>query len=171
MKKLLNYSLIFSLIFVTSCGSSESEKKTENSTAEQTNTAVEENSEKYWNEFTIGAVGNTMAEMKFDVENITVDEGSWIRITLVNEGIDIAMQHNIVFIKYGTRKEIATQAIDAGPDMKYIPNNDNVVAASDLAMPGETVVLEFKAPPKGNYEYVCTYPGHSEIMRGYLIVK
>ena len=171
MKKLLNYSLIFSLIFVTSCGSSESEKKTENSTAEQTNTAVEENSEKYWNEFTIGAVGNTMAEMKFDVENITVDEGSWIRITLVNEGIDIAMQHNIVFIKYGTRKEIATQAIDAGPDMKYVPNNDNVVAASDLAMPGETVVLEFKAPPKGNYEYVCTYPGHSEIMRGYLIVK
>jgi len=171
MKKLLIYSLIFSLIFVTSCGSSESEKKTENSTAEQTNTSVEENSEKYWNEFTIGAVGNTMAEMKFDVENITVDEGSWIRITLVNEGIDIAMQHNIVFIKYGTRKEIATQAIDAGPDMKYVPNNDNVVAASDLAMPGETVVLEFKAPPKGNYEYVCTYPGHSEIMRGYLIVK
>ena len=86
MKKLLNYSLVFSLIFVTSCGSSESEKKTENSTAEQTNTAVEENSEKYWNEFTIGAVHNTMAEMKFDVENITVDEGSWIRITLVNEG-------------------------------------------------------------------------------------
>ena len=109
--------------------------------------------------------------MKFDVENITVDEGSWIRITLVNEGIDIAMQHNIVFIKYGTRKEIATQAIDAGPDMKYVPNNDNVVAASDLAMPGETVVLEFKAPAKGNYEYLCTYPGHSEIMRGYLIVK
>ena len=171
MKKLLNYSLIFSLIFVTSCGSSESEKKNENSSAEQTNTAIEENSEKYWNEFTIGAVGNTMAEMKFDVENITVDEGSWIRITLVNEGIDIAMQHNIVFIKYGARKEIATQAIDAGPDMKYVPNNDNVIASSDLAMPGETVVLEFKAPPKGNYEYVCTYPGHSEIMRGYLIVK
>ncbi len=171
MKKLLNYSLIFSLIFVTSCGSSESEKKTENSTAEKTNTAVEESSEKYWNEFTIGAVGNTMAEMKFDVENITVDEGSWVRITLVNEGIDIAMQHNIVFVKYGTRKEIATQAIDAGPDMKYVPNNDNVIASSDLAMPGETVVLEFKAPPKGNYEYVCTYPGHSEIMRGYLIVK
>ena len=171
MKKLLNYSLIFSLIFVTSCGSSESEKKTENSTAEKTNTAVEESSEKYWNEFTIGAVGNTMAEMKFDVENITVDEGSWVRITLVNEGIDIAMQHNIVFVKYGTRKEIATQAIDAGPDMKYVPNNDNVIASSDLAMPGETVVLEFKAPPKGNYEYICTYPGHSEIMRGYLIVK
>ena len=132
---------------------------------------VEETTEKYWNEFTIGAIGNTMSEMKFDIENITVDEGSWIRITLVNEGVDIAMQHNIVFIKYGTRKEIAMKAIDAGPNMKYVPNNDNVIAASDLAMPGETVVLEFKAPAKGNYEYLCTYPGHSEIMRGYLIVK
>jgi len=68
-------------------------------------------------------------------------------------------------------EEIAMKAIDAGPNMKYVPNNDNVIAASDLAMPGETVVLEFKAPDKGNYEYLCTYPGHSEIMRGYLIVK
>jgi len=47
----------------------------------------------------------------------------------------------------------------------------DVIAASDLAMPGETVVLEFKAPSKGNYEYLCTYPGHGEIMRGYFFVK
>ena len=171
MKKLLNYSLLLFLVFITSCGSTESEKKVEEATVKSTDNVVEESSEKYWNEFTIGAIGNTMSEMKFDIENITVDEGSWIRITLVNEGIDIAMQHNIVFIKYGTRKDIAMQAIDAGPSMKYVPDNDNVIAASDLAMPGETVVLEFKAPAKGNYEYLCTYPGHSEIMRGYLIVK
>ena len=24
---------------------------------------------------------------------------------------------------------------------------------------------------KGNYEYLCTYPGHAEIMRGYFFVK
>ena len=142
-------------MFITSCGSTESEKKVEEATVKSTDNVVEESSEKYWNEFTIGAIGNTMSEMKFDIENITVDEGSWIRITLVNEGIDIAMQHNIVFIKYGTRKDIAMQAIDAGPSMKYVPDNDNVIAASDLAMPGETVVLEFKAPAKRNYEYLC----------------
>ena len=114
---------------------------------------------------------NTMAEMKFDIGNITVDEGSWVRVTLINEGVDIAMQHNIVFINYGTRKEIASQAITAGSNMKYVPKNENVIAASDLAMPGETVVLEFEAPSKGNYEYLCTYPGHGEIMRGYFFVK
>ena len=63
------------------------------------------------------------------------------------------------------------QAIEAGSDMKYVPNNDNVIASSDLAMPGETVMLEFKAPSKGNYEFLCTYPGHSEMMRGYFFVK
>tara|TARA_B110000211_G_scaffold65591_1_gene75565 strand:- start:1214 stop:1396 length:183 start_codon:yes stop_codon:yes gene_type:complete len=26
-------------------------------------------------------------------------------------------------------------------------------------------------PKKGNYEYLCTYPGHAEIMRGYFFVK
>ena len=95
----------------------------------------------------------------------------WSRIILINKGIDIAMQHNIVFVKYGTRKDIAMQAIQAGPNKKFVPNNDNVIAYSELALPGETVILEFEAPDKGNYEYLCTYPGHSEIMRGYFFVK
>tara|TARA_B100001758_G_C18236027_1_gene517952 strand:+ start:29 stop:529 length:501 start_codon:yes stop_codon:yes gene_type:complete len=157
--------LLFSLI-IFSCGG---EKTTNESVAEVTKQEVDQ--EKKWETFTIRGVGNTMMEMKYDIESIVVKEGSWVRITLINEGIDIAMQHNIVFIKYGTRKEIAMQAIEAGRDMKYVPKNSNVIASSDLAMPGDTVVLEFKAPNKGNYEYLCTYPGHAEIMRGYFFVK
>lgn len=170
MKKITNYLIISIMILITSCGGSDSEITTPNSN-EDPILVKKEKSEKVWNDFTVRGVGNTMAEMKFDIGNITVDEGSWVRITLINEGIDIAMQHNIVFINYGTRKEIASQAISAGSSMKYVPKNDNVIAASDLAMPGETVVLEFEAPSKGNYEYLCTYPGHSEIMRGYFFVK
>ena len=170
MKKITNYLIISIMILITSCGGSDSEKTTPNSN-EDPILVKKEKSEKVWNDFTVRGVGNTMAEMKFDFGNITVDEGSWVRITLINEGIDIAMQHNIVFINYGTRKEIASQAISAGSSMKYVPKNDNVIAASDLAMPGETVVLEFEAPSKGNYEYLCTYPGHGEIMRGYFFVK
>ncbi len=121
-------------------------------------------------EFTVRAVGNTMAEMKFDIPNITVKEGSKVKITLINEGSDPAMLHNIVFINYGSRKEIAMQAIESA-STKYIPNNSNVIAGSDLAKPGETIVLEFNAPKRGNYEFLCTYPGHAEIMRGYFFVK
>jgi len=168
MKKMKKITIILSMSLLISCGSSDkNDKKLIN---DNTNAVLVE-SEKKWEEFTVGAVGNTMSDMKFDVKNITVKEGSWVRIKLVNEGVDPAMLHNIVFINYGTRKEVAMQSIDAGPDRKYVPDNSNVIAFSDLANPGETVILEFKAPERGNYEFLCTYPGHSEIMRGYFFVK
>ena len=147
------------------------EKQLTNSKEVKSQDLEVENSKKEWVEFEIRAVGNTMSDMRFDIENIQVNNDSWVRIILINEGEQIAMKHNIVFVNYGSRKEVATQAINAGPNMKYVPNNVNIIASSDLAEPGETVILEFKAPRKGNYEYVCTYPGHSESMRGYFIVK
>jgi len=166
MKKI---ALILSVTILISCGSSEN-KSTETKTNDiNTNESVE--NEINWEEFTVGAVGNTMSEMKFDKKNITVKAGSWVRINLVNEGVDPAMLHNIVFVKYGTRKEVAKQSIEAGPDLKFVPKSSDVIASSDLANPGETVILEFEAPEKGNYEFICTYPGHSEIMRGYFFVK
>tara|TARA_B100000963_G_scaffold31614_1_gene23406 strand:+ start:4067 stop:4579 length:513 start_codon:yes stop_codon:yes gene_type:complete len=170
MKKISKILLCALLI---SCADSNKgiEKQLTNSKEVKSQDAEVENSKKEWVEFEIRAVGNTMSDMKFDIENIQVNNDSWVRIILINEGEQIAMKHNIVFVNYGSRKEVATQAINAGPNMKYVPNNANIIASSDLAEPGETVILEFKAPNKGNYEYVCTYPGHSESMRGYFIVK
>lgn len=162
-------ALILSVTILISCGSSENKSSDVNTNDANTIETVEK--EKNWEEFTVGAVGNTMSEMKFDKKNITVQAGSWVRINLVNEGVDPAMLHNIVFVKYGTRKEVAKQSIEAGPDMQFVPKSSDVIAYSDLADPGETVVLEFEAPEKGNYEFICTYPGHSEIMRGYFFVK
>ena len=112
-----------------------------------------------------------MSEMKYDIESITVKEGSWVRINLENKGIDNSMMHNIVFINYGTRKEVASEAIKIWPSQNFVSNKKNIIAYSAVAKPGESVVLEFKAPKKGNYEYLCTYPGHAEIMRGYFFVK
>ena len=170
MKKI---SKIMFCAFLISCGGPNNgiEKQLTDSNQVEVQDGEIENSTKEWVEFEIRAVGNTMSDMKFDIENIQVNNDSWIRIILINEGEQIAMKHNIVFVNYGSRKEVATQALNAGPNMKYVPNNVNVIASSDLAEPGETVILEFKAPKKGNYEYVCTYPGHSESMRGYFIVK
>ena len=163
MKKI---TIIMSVSMLLSCGPSSNDNELQK---EKSNLEIA-NKEQKMEEFTVRAVGNTMAEMKFDVPNITVKEGSKVKITLINEGIDPAMLHNIVFINYGSRKEIATQAIESA-STKYIPNNSNVIAGSDLAKPGETVVLEFNAPKRGNYEFLCTYPGHAEIMRGYFFVK
>ena len=122
-------------------------------------------------EFDVRAIGNTMAEMKYDIENITVKEGVKIKINLINEGIDQAMLHNILFVNFGKRKDVAAAAVTAGNDKAFVPDHPELIAASALAKPGETVTFEFDAPKKGNYEYFCSYPGHSQIMRGYLFVK
>ncbi len=163
MKKI---TIIMSVSMLLSCGPSANDNELQK---EKSNLEIA-NTEQKTEEFTVRAVGNTMAEMKFDIPNITVKEGSKVKITLINEGSDPAMLHNIVFINYGSRKEIAMQAIESA-STKYIPNNSNVIAGSDLAKPGETIVLEFNAPKRGNYEFLCTYPGHAEIMRGYFFVK
>ena len=161
-------TIIMSISILFSCGSKDNIEKKSNDN--QTKIELTKSEQKI-EEFTVRALGNTMAEMKFDIPNITAKEGSKVKITLINESIDPAMIHNIVFIKYGTRKEIAMEAIQSGMSSKYIPNNSNVIAGSDLANPGETIILEFDAPKKGNYEFLCTYPGHSEMMRGYFFVK
>ena len=163
------YTLLALLsILVFSCGSETKEVQENTKDVTATETIA---TEKNWEEFTVKAIGNTMPEMKYDLTNISVNEGSWVRIKLVNEGIDASMLHNIVFVNYGTRKAVATECVAAGPDKKFISNSSDIIAASGLADPGQTVVLEFKAPSKGNYEFMCTYPGHSGIMRGYFFVK
>ena len=149
-----------------SCGPSETK-----TTAEPAPVVVQQEEEKIWEEFELSATGNTMQDMMFSEKNITVEEGSWVRIELYNEGVDAAMIHNILICNYGTRKEVAMKAIEAGADNQFIPNHKDLVAASDIANPGESVTLEFEAPAKGNYEFFCSYPGHSQMMRGYLFVK
>ena len=159
MKKIIG---ILSIALLFSCGSSD---KPENSMeSNEANASIV-------NEFTIKAVGNTMQEMAFDTKVLEVKAGSTVKITLVNEGIDASMIHNIVFVKKGTTEEVAMACVAAGPEKKFVAENPNIIAASGLANPQQTIVLEFIAPPKGDYEFLCTYPGHSNMMKGWLYVE
>ena len=167
MKNSKNLIAIVLVAFLFACVGG---KNTEKLKVEKTE-SVEAVIEKKWETFNIGAVGNTMSEMKYDIESITVKEGSWVRINLENKGIDNSMMHNIVFINYGTRKKVASEAIKIWPSQNFVENKKNIIAYSGVSKPGESVTLEFKAPKKGNYEFLCTYPGHAEIMRGYFFVK
>jgi azurin len=116
-------------------------------------------------------------DMKYSVTSIPAKRGETLRIRLMSKGTmpKIAMAHNVVVLKLGAKQlEFANAAAMARatdfipPDMK-----DQVLAATTLAGPGETVEVTFKVPAApGSYPYLCTFPGHFAAgMKGTLVVK
>lgn len=119
----------------------------------------------------VHAVGESMTEMKFEPKRLEVPAGANVTVTLVNKASSEAMIHNFVVIKAGSQEEVNEQAMKAGSDKDYIPENDNIIAATSMAQPGETVEVEFTAPTEpGTYQFICTYPGHAA-MKGIFLVK
>ena len=99
------------------------------------------------------------------------------RIRLIFENTD-SMPHNIVIGKPGSLEKIGTAADQMLADhptavkLGYVPDIPEVIAATGLVFPGETEALEFISPDQpGQYDFVCTFPGHWRIMKGVMRVK
>lgn len=110
------------------------------------------------------------ALMLYDKGQLKVRAGGKIRLTLVNPP-ESKMEHNIVFVRPGKADAVAEQCAEEGslkPDAEALKE---VIAQSETIQPGTTTTLEFDSPPAGRYEYVCTVRGHSQTMRGWLIVE
>ncbi len=166
MKKIIIASMALALIYA--CGDSNSNKTAETTATESTTVTEAPKTV----EFTINAVGNTMADMGYDTKEIKVKSGSTVKVNLTNQGTDASMLHNIVFVKQGAEKEVATEGINLKDQNYFNPQNVNVIAGSAVAAPGATVTIEFTAPAEaGTYTYICTYPGHWMKMQGVFIVE
>lgn len=123
-------------------------------------------------EITLKAVGNSTDEMKFDQDTIEAKAGTLVKLTLVNEGTEQSMIHNVVFTQPDKYKLVALAGAKVGAPGNYVPESKAVLAASPLALPGQTVEMEFTTPIEpGTYAFVCTYPGHWQKMNGILLVK
>jgi azurin len=48
---------------------------------------------------------------------------------------------------------------------------EDVIAATKLLGPGENETLTFTAPEPGDYQFVCSFPGHFAMMRGIMVVR
>lgn len=109
-------------------------------------------------------------QLKFDKSELTVTSGSDVTLTFKNTSS--SMPHNWVLTLSGTADKVASNGIGSGEAKSYVkPGDKNVIAYTALAKPGKTVSVKFKAPKKGTYDFVCTSPGHSMMMKGKLIVK
>ncbi|HRN94472.1 MAG TPA: plastocyanin/azurin family copper-binding protein, partial [Chitinophagales bacterium] len=84
-----------------------------------------------------------------------------------------AMGHNFVLLAQGTDlAKFATAAV-AAKDNDYIPADlaSSVIAHTKTIGGGETTEVEFPAPAAGTYDFLCSFPGHSAMMKGKFIVE
>jgi azurin len=120
-------------------------------------------------------VKTVQEQMRYDTTRLVVEVGKPFEVIFQNGD---AMPHNFVIIKPGTRQSVAEAAQSMAPTSldkegrAYIPkNNNDVFAATKTLEPGQKEELKVTAPNKeGEYEYVCTFPGHWPLMWGHLVV-
>ncbi|WP_154854874.1 plastocyanin/azurin family copper-binding protein [Cyclobacterium xiamenense] len=107
-------------------------------------------------------------ELSYSVSEIRAKAGEVLRIRYINES---DMSHNIVLVR--EEADIRPVGIAALQAMAtdWIPEKEmhRILAYSDLAYSGDTVVLSFNVPPPGTYPYICTYSAHWTQMQGRLI--
>jgi azurin len=122
-------------------------------------------------EITLKTTGNTMTEMKYDQTDLHVKAGSTVKLKLINEAKDAAMQHNFILIQPGSADKVAAEGLKAGPDMNYTAKMSDVLIGTKVVGPGQQTEISFPAPAKGTYDFICTYPGHYKMMNGKLTVE
>jgi putative heme-binding domain-containing protein len=112
-------------------------------------------------------------QMLYDKSLLVVETGKPVEIILMNEDV---MPHNLVIVAPGASEEIgkAAEKMQPEPDAQgriHVPASPKVLQATKMVDPGQQAKLSFTAPSEpGDYQYVCTFPGHWMRMLGTLAV-
>jgi azurin len=190
--KFINIIASLALILFIGCGGGESDQEESQSSAESQETEMATDDVR-----TIETIG--IDAMKFVIEDedtegitlgdpvgsdnlpllesITVEPGEEIRIVLITRS-DLpasAMAHNWILLTMDADGQAFANAASQAKDNDYIPEemSDQIIAQTGLAAGGETTEVTFTAPEEpGDYEFVCSFPGHyAASMKGILKVE
>lgn len=156
--------MVSSLILFTSC------TKKSDDVGDAAGVAAANNPGQLDNTQNIGSVGETMA---YDKNDLTVKSGEQITLNFKNNSS--TLQHNWVLTKPGTDNDVGLAGIKAGLKKGFISDDPkieaDILAHTKLVEPGQADTVIFKAPPPGDYPYICTNAGHHTVMKGVLHSK
>ncbi len=114
-----------------------------------------------------------LAGMRFDRQTLAVQAGAKITLNVINND-PAKMMHNFALVSPGALNKVIKASLTLGPraiELNYVPEIPEVLAATPQIAPGRKYTLYFQAPSEpGQYPYICTYPGHTQLMRGILTV-
>jgi azurin len=114
-------------------------------------------------------VGDSLA---YSVDSISVPSScESVTINLAHTGSlpKEAMGHNWVLVPADAMDAIGQAGMSAGLDNNYLPDDDRIVAATEIVGGGQRTSVTFSLDDLEDgvdYGYVCTFPGHSTVMRG-----
>lgn len=111
--------------------------------------------------------------MKFSTTALRAQPGERISLTFANPDV---MPHNWSLLATGSLERVGelVNKFVADPravGRQYVPETPEVLAYTDIVMPGASFTIHFNAPSQpGDYPYICTFPGHWQVMNGVLHV-
>lgn len=116
--------------------------------------------------------------MQFNVDSITIPAScSEFTINLEHTGQlpEVAMGHNVVITSTADMQAVAADGLSAGADNEYVKaDDDRVIAFTDIIGGGESTSVTFSTSDLqsgGPYEFFCSFPGHSALMKGTIAVQ
>lgn len=116
-------------------------------------------------------IGVVPGQLRYDVIEFEVTADSSMEVTFDNNGL---MPHNLLFTQPGKAMEVVNAAMAMGADgytNGYVPESGLILASVGLMEAGQKMVVKFVAPTEvGVYQFVCTFPGHGNIMQGVMKV-
>ena len=112
--------------------------------------------------------------LQFAQKELRVKAGKGVALTVVNPD---SMPHNWVLTKPDALETVTllSAKMASEPDAyfrHYVPETTDILCYTRLIDAGKKTTVFFDAPKgPGRYPYLCTFPGHAQIMRGVLIVE
>jgi azurin len=114
----------------------------------------------------------TIPGLKFDKKLIQVKAGSKVKLVFDNND---DMLHNLLITIPGSLDKVGEASLKMGmdgPNKGYIPDMSEVLFHTGILQPESSESIYFEVPKKkGDYHFVCTFPGHYLVMNGIFRVK
>lgn len=159
------------VILIAACSNPSADGQLETNPTENSNTNIQNETKQ--SVISLEITGDD--QMQFDKKELVVKAGSVVKLTFTNVGeLPVeAMGHNWTLLAKNVDLVEYAQAamLEKDNDYQVSGREADVLAKTRILGPGESETIEFPAPEKGTYAYVCTFPGHFGMMRGSFIVR
>ena len=116
---------------------------------------------------------NSYDNMFFDKKELNIKANEEINLVLKHNGKmkKEIMGHNFVLLKKNVDIDNFARKASMSKKTDYIPNTNETIAYTKLIGGGQSDTITFTIKETGKYNYICSFPGHYQVMKGILHVN